>query len=136
MTSRYVVDSFAWITLLQKEPDWETMQEFFRKAKAGRISLYMSLINFGEIVYLVERRLGLSAAHQFLGKAKIAPIELVPATYQRVIEAAHIKASYPMSYADAFAAALAQEFDAAMLTGDPEFRAVEHLIELHWLRDC
>jgi ribonuclease VapC len=41
-----------------------------------------------------------------------------------------------MSYADAFATALAQEFDATILTGDPEFRAVEHLIELHWLDDC
>ena len=136
MSSRYVVDSFAWIAFLQKEPNWETVQEFFRQADRGTISLYMSLINFGEIVYLVERRLGLPAAHQFLGKAKVAPIELVPATYQRVIEAAHIKASYPMSYADAFATALAQEFDATILTGDPEFRAVEHLIELHWLDDC
>lgn len=136
MSSRYVVDSFAWIALLQRESGWEIMHELFKKAEADKVSLYMSLINFGEIVYLIERRLGLPAAHQFLGKAKVAPIELVPATYQRVIEAAHIKASYPMSYADAFATALAQEFDATILTGDPEFRAVEHLIELHWLDDC
>lgn len=135
MISRYVVDSFAWIAFLQREPGWKTMQALFKKSEAGTVSLYMSLINFGEIVYLVERQLGLPAAHKFLGKAKVAPIELVPVTYKRVIESAHIKASYPMSYADAFAAALAQEFDAIILTGDPEFRAVEHLIELHWLHD-
>ena len=37
------------------------------------------------------------------------------------------------SYADAFAAALAQEFGATLVTGDPEFRAVESRIAVMWL---
>lgn len=38
-----------------------------------------------------------------------------------------------MSFADAFAVALAQESTAAVLTGDPEFKEVEKLIPVLWL---
>ena len=48
---------------------------------------------------------------------------------------AHIKAHYPVSYADAFAVALAQEMDGPVVTGDPEFKRVEDegLISVVWL---
>ena len=37
-----------------------------------------------------------------------------------ILEAARIKADYPMSYADAFAAATAIQLGAPLWTGDPE----------------
>jgi ribonuclease VapC len=49
------------------------------------------------------------------------------------VTAAHIKARHPVSYADAFAVALAQEYGATVVTGDPEVRAVESLINVDWL---
>jgi predicted nucleic acid-binding protein len=36
--------------------------------------------------------------------------------------------------ADAFAAALAKERKAELVTDDPEFRPLEKEIEIHWLR--
>lgn len=44
-----------------------------------------------------------------------------------------ILASYAISYADAFVVAAAQEFEATVITGDPEFRRVEHLAPIDWL---
>ncbi|MEW5989188.1 MAG: PIN domain-containing protein [Chloroflexota bacterium] len=44
-----------------------------------------------------------------------------------------MKAAYPLSYADAFAAALAQELKATLVTGDPEFRPLIALIAIEWL---
>jgi len=49
------------------------------------------------------------------------------------LAAAHVKAHHPISYADAFAVALAQEMDASVVTGDPEFECVEELIPVVWL---
>ncbi|MBV8071743.1 MAG: hypothetical protein JO270_17665 [Acidobacteriaceae bacterium] len=43
-----------------------------------------------------------------------------------------MKASFPIAYADAFAAALAQKHDCALVTGDPELRAVDRL-NIHWI---
>ena len=39
-----------------------------------------------------------------------------------------------MSYADCFAAALAKLRSAELITGDPEFKAVEGEIKIGWLR--
>jgi len=47
--------------------------------------------------------------------------------------AAHVKAHYALAYADAFALALAQERQATLLTGDPEFQTVQHLAAIEWL---
>lgn len=39
-----------------------------------------------------------------------------------------------MSYADAFAAALSKEKKAGLVTGDPEFKALEKEIDINWLK--
>jgi predicted nucleic acid-binding protein len=40
---------------------------------------------------------------------------------------------FKMSLADAFAAALAKEKKAELITGDVEFKALEREIKIHWL---
>ena len=47
--------------------------------------------------------------------------------------AARIKAAFPVSYADAFAAAASQKHSAVLLTGDPDFKHIETLIDIEWL---
>jgi ribonuclease VapC len=61
------------------------------------------------------------------------PIKEIEAERSLVLDAAHIKARHPISYADAFAAALAARVSAVVLTGDPEFVAVEDLVVVEWL---
>ncbi|NOZ50709.1 MAG: type II toxin-antitoxin system VapC family toxin [Chloroflexi bacterium] len=51
-----------------------------------------------------------------------------------VLAAAKIKAHYPVSYADAFAIAAARELGCPLMTGDPEFKKVAHLVEIVWLQ--
>jgi ribonuclease VapC len=93
----------------------------------------MSLINLGEVAYQIERRRGAARLPEMLSYVEITPIEFVDATKQRIFSAAHLKAQHPISYADAFAAALCEELEATLLTGDPEFRALEQRINIEWL---
>ena len=93
----------------------------------------MSVINVGEAVYNVTRRYGEESARKVLAEFQFLPIQVYEATCERVLAAAHLKACYPISSADAFAAALAQELNAGLLTGDPEFKAVEQMLKVHWL---
>lgn len=79
----------------------------------------MSWINLGEVAYIVERRAGADRARRVVRELRPRltldlPIEV------RVLEAAHLKARYPMAYADAFAVATAVAHGATLLTGDPE----------------
>ena len=48
-------------------------------------------------------------------------------------QAAIGKATHQMSYANCFAAALAKQKNAELITGDPEFKAVEKEIKINWL---
>ena len=47
--------------------------------------------------------------------------------------AADFKARHRLSYADCFAAALAQQRRVELVTGDREFRPLESEIRIHWL---
>lgn len=49
------------------------------------------------------------------------------------LEAAEIKAQYPIAYADAFIVATALREEARIITGDPDFKKVEHLVHVEWL---
>jgi predicted nucleic acid-binding protein len=48
--------------------------------------------------------------------------------------AADFKARFKLSLADAFAAALAREKKAELVTGDPEFKPLDQELKIHWLK--
>lgn len=79
----------------------------------------MSWINAGEVFYALYRREGPDLAEAVIGSLRLS-LMLDDASPARVMEAASIKARYPMSYADAFLCATAIAHDATILTGDEE----------------
>jgi predicted nucleic acid-binding protein len=93
----------------------------------------MSPINLGEVAYQIERRQGATELPNMHSYLQATPVQFMEASRTRILSAAHLKAHHPISYADAFAAALCEELDATLLTGDPEFRALEHQIKIEWL---
>ena len=128
--SAYVLDSFAVLAYLAAEAGMPRVREVLRDASAGRCNVYLSLINLGEVAYIVERERGLARAQETLGLIDQLPIQILPASREVVMAAAHVKAEYPMAYADAFAVVAAQNLDAVILTGDPEFDAVKDLVHV------
>ncbi len=130
-----VLDSFAILAFLRGEPGGDSVKTWLQRAEAGRVRLALSTINLGEVLYIVERRHGLTRAAQVLAFLQAGPLVLYEATLPRVLAAAHLKARFPIALADAFAAALAQELKAPLLTGDPEFKALEGTLTIHWLTE-
>lgn len=61
------------------------------------------------------------------------PIEFHSASRSLADAAADLKARYKLSLADAFAAALAKEKKAQLVTGDQEFQALDKEIKIGWL---
>ena len=62
------------------------------------------------------------------------PIDFHSTTRALADAAADFKARFKLSLADAFAAALAKERRAELVTGDLEFKALEKEIKVQWLR--
>lgn len=129
----YVLDSFAVLAYLAAEKGMRRVRQVLSEASDGSCTVYCSLINLGEVVYIVERERGISQAQEALGLIDQLPIEILPASREAVLAAAHIKAGHALSYADAFAAAAAQALDAVVLTGDPEFESVKEIVSVERL---
>jgi ribonuclease VapC len=133
--SGYVLDSFALLAYLEGEAGMLKVQAALEGAAAGRHRVYLSLVNLGEVVYVVERERGLIEAQQTLAAVDQLPLEVLPVTRPTVLAAAYVKARFPLSYADAFAVVAAQERAATVMTGDPEFEPLAEagLIAIDWL---
>jgi predicted nucleic acid-binding protein len=129
----FLFDSFALLVYLQDEPGASRIEKLLEDAGKEKCRVFMSLINMGELLYITERRGGIVKAQDALALIRQLPIEIVPVEEQLVFAAAHIKANYPLSYADAFVVAVAMEKSASIITGDPEFQSVEALITIEWL---
>jgi ribonuclease VapC len=128
-----VLDSFALIAFLNRESGFEKVRALLRDAKASDEPLLMNEINIGEVYYLTARERSRDKAEEILLRLETLPIQRVSNSFPHILEAARIKAQYPISYADAFAVATAQREQARIVTGDPEFRTVEHLVPIQWL---
>ena len=131
--SRYVLDSFAMLAHLGDEAGAARVRAVLRAARLDRAEVFLSTINLGELVYITERERGLVQAQIVLNAVEQLPVQILEATRERVLAAAHIKATHAISYADAFVVAAAREMGATILTGDPEFRTVEALVSVEWL---
>ena len=129
----YVLDSFAMLAYLGGEDGMARVRALLLDCTRGRCRVYLSLINLGEVLYITERELGITRAQEALAAIDQLPIEVVPASREAVLAAAHIKAAHPVAYADAFAVAAAMEHGATVVTGDPEFEAVKGLVQVEWL---
>jgi predicted nucleic acid-binding protein len=130
---RFVLDSFAVLAYIQKEASELFVGEVLDQAARQQAEVLLCLVNLGEAAYITERKKGRTRVLAMLGLIDELPIAHIEADRALTLAAAHIKARYPLSYADAFAAALAEREKATLLTGDAEFRHVEHLISVNWL---
>ena len=131
--SAFVLDTFAWLAYLQDEPAAARVEQVLEQAAKEKRPVFVSIINLGEVLYIIERRGGVPKAQAALALIRQLPIEILPADESAVFAAAHIKANHALSYADAFTVAAAIRQNAQLLTGDPEFKSVEHLVKVEWL---
>lgn len=133
----WVADSYAFLALLQGEKGAAEVEALLSRAESGEVTLHVSVINAAEVYYRFCKLDRSEAAERFWTDLhrQVFPVQVESATDRRVVEAARIKGRFPISFADAFAIALAIEKDAVVITGDPEFRAVEaaKLVRVKWI---
>lgn len=128
-----VLDAHALIVYLEREEGFETVRRRFSQSLADGEPLPMTVVNLGEVLYIVRRERGAAKAEQVEAVVQTLPIEVVDVDLGLTREAARFKAAGGLSYADCFAAALASQRQTGLLTGDPGFRAVADQIRVEWL---
>jgi len=130
----YVLDSSALWIFLQRKPAAPKIAGLLGEALRQRAEVIMSTVNFGEIYGLVLREEGRDRARAAAAIVYQLPVLLTDATTQRCVDAAEIKWKHKLYYADAFAAALAIERKATLVTSDSDFRRLGHGFPVMWLK--
>ena len=133
MRKRRLLDSFSVLAWMQDEAGADKVEGLLLQALREQAPLLLTVINLGEIYYRVARQHGHPFAQEVIRQLKALPVELFPCDEDLALRAARIKADFPMAYADAVAVAAAQREEATVVTGDPEFKKVEHLVPIEWL---
>jgi len=134
MTSGYLFDSHALLAFFQNETGANIVYEILQKSRKEHIDHLVCVINLGEIIYITKRMFGDQKKIEILGRIHQLGFKVLPVPDTLVYQAAEIKAEYPISYADCFVIASAQEHNATIVTGDPEFKNVDHLVKIEWIR--
>jgi ribonuclease VapC len=128
----------AWAVLAWLRGEGEAAGQVRRlllSARRGKLQLIMSVLNLGEVYYRIAKVSDESNARQILERFRLTPVAVLPVENPLVFQAASLKARFPISYADSFAAALAIERGARLITGDPDFQPLEdaRILKVQWL---
>jgi len=130
---RRILDAHALLVFLEKEPGYEKVESLFVNAVEKDKSLLMTSVNFGEVYYIVLRECGQAKAQEIEKIIQSLPIDIIDVDLSLAKEAARIKATNKISYADCFAAALAKLHKGELVTGDKEFKGLEKDIKIAWI---
>jgi predicted nucleic acid-binding protein len=129
-----VLDAYALLAFFRGEEAAGAVKELLHKAASADRPLHMTEVNYAEVKYVLLKKNGAEKWEQAADILKSLPIEFHPANRRLADLAADFKARFKLSLADAFAAALAKERKTELVTGDPEFKALEKEIKINWLK--
>lgn len=134
MPAAPVLDSFALLTFLRGEAGDDKVAALLEKAGERDVPLHMTEVNYAEVKYIVLRKDGAARWAEVARDLPTLPIEFHPADRPLADLAADLKSRFNLSLADAFAAALANQHKAELVTGDREFKALAKEIRINWIR--
>jgi len=129
---KIILDTYAILAVIEDEPGAQTVAYIISDEQA---ELHRGAISLGEAYYILLRRQGKQPAEEIVGSILLDDSFVInEASWQRIKDAAAIKARGGLSYADAFVLGLAQEIQAAVVTGNPEIRAsVQPGLQIIWI---
>jgi predicted nucleic acid-binding protein len=133
-TRRYVLDANALVGLFEdRKVVAEKVDRLLRDALLKGLPLLMSSVNWGEVFYTEWRYRGEAKAREAEAKLHVMPIAVISVDQERATRAGALKQKHGLGYADAFAAELAIERGAWLVTADPEFAKVGQALSIYSL---
>ena len=131
---RYVLDANALVSLIEgRVVAAERVRRLLQEASRIGQPILLSSINWGEVFYIAWRLHGEAQALATEFKLQQLPIEVISVDRNRATRAATLKQKHNFGYADAFAAELAIERGAWLVTADPEFSKMGKALSVYSL---
>jgi len=125
-----VLDSTAFLTMFEDEEGADTVQDLLERANRGEIFVFVSFVTFTEVFYISIRRKGEEEGFRRMGLMNALPVTRIESSKELSLTAGRLKASYKISFADAWVAATAIFYDAILVHKDPEFEQLEEKVKV------
>jgi len=129
----FIFDSYALLKLFQKEKGYEKIVSLLSDIRKTTTVKYINAVNLGEIIYITKREFGDQKKMEVLANIERLNFNILPVPNSLIFQAAEYNAQYSISYADCFILASAVEHKAVIVTGDPEFKKVQHMSTIVWV---
>jgi|SRR5512147_18607 predicted nucleic acid-binding protein len=131
---RYVLDANSLLGYFGDRTGKARFAALLKEAAHSQQRLFLSVINWGEVIYYIWMKRGETTAREMSAKISKLPIEIVPVFAEDAFDAARLKAVHKLPYADSFAAALAMREHATLVTSDPDFERLGKQLPILWLK--
>jgi|ERR1700730_1361691 predicted nucleic acid-binding protein len=133
MSKTYVLDASAVLDFVDDGPGAERIEQLFRDARSSNTPLLMSVLNWGEVLYLSWQRRGEESARRTVADLLRLPIELVPVDLSHALKAGEFKVIHKIPYVDCVAAALSTLRRATLVTADRDFEKLGRQFPIMWI---
>jgi predicted nucleic acid-binding protein len=129
---RYVLDANALIGFFEsRETASGKVRHLLGEAFRLELPLLMSAVNWGEVFYMEWRYHGEAKAREVESNLHRLPVAVIAVDLERATRAATLKQKHNLGYADSFAAELALERSAWLVTADPEFSKLGQTLSVY-----
>ncbi len=126
----FVLDTSAWLTLIEDEDGSDIVHDLLEKAKTGDAVILVSFMSFMEVYYITLQERDENEARVRINLMSALPVSHTESGVAMGITASELKAVYRLSVADAWIAALAKEQNAVLVHKNPEFEHIESLVQV------
>jgi predicted nucleic acid-binding protein len=131
---RYVLDAIALFGFFEaRHGAAQKVRHLMDEARRYDRPILMSAVTWGEVFYIEWRWHGEAGARQAEAVLQELPIVVIGVDRERASRAGGLKQKHSLGYADAFAAELAIEHGAWLVTADPEFARVGQALSIYSL---
>ena len=131
---RHVLDVNALIGFFEdRQRVAEKVRQLLVEALRQDLPLLISAVNWGDVFYIAWRRHGEEKAREAEARLQRMPIAVIAVDRERASRAGAIKEKHGLGYADSFAAELAIEHGAWLVTADTEFSKVGKALSVYAL---
>jgi predicted nucleic acid-binding protein len=133
VTKTYVLDANAVLDLIEAGPGFGKVEQLLQSALQNQVSILISVLNWGEVFYLLWQRRGEEKARQTIAKLLRLPLQIVAVDFLQAMQAGELKAVHKIPYVDCVTAALAVLNQAVLVTSDRDFEKLGRHFPVLWI---
>lgn len=125
----YILDTSALLTYIEDEKGSDVIDDILIKAEKGEVRIYISFISLTEVYYITMQGKGESEALRRISLIQSLSLTVEESNEDLNLKAGSLKAANRISIADAYIAALCQQYEGILVHKDPEFESLSTLIK-------